>query len=86
MVWADIWATAVCVVHLHLGNRRPADRTLLEGSGGNTYVVEGGLKSRMSDGAAFTACGYLSGNVNEVADSYLAAILNGDDVTASTCP
>jgi hypothetical protein len=64
----------------------PPDGTLIQGSTGTLYVMEGGLKRRIIDPGVFTACSYLSGNVNSIADSSLAAIPTGDDLAGAPCP
>ncbi|MBI1886457.1 MAG: hypothetical protein HYS09_09145 [Chloroflexi bacterium] len=64
----------------------PPDGFLLQGTDDPIYVMDGGLKRRVASPSVFEACGYRAGNINAIADSTLAAIPTGDDVTAAPCP
>jgi hypothetical protein len=48
--------------------------------------MQGGLKRHIVNPGVFSACGYLWGNVNRIADSSLAGIPTGDDVAGEPCP
>ncbi|MEE9161615.1 MAG: hypothetical protein V3U35_01470, partial [Candidatus Neomarinimicrobiota bacterium] len=64
----------------------PPDGYLIRGSGPAIYVMEGGLKHHIVNLEAFSVCSYQWGNVNRIADSTLAGIPTGDDVSGQPCP
>jgi hypothetical protein len=64
----------------------PPAGTLLRGSEEITYAMESALRRRIASTDVFDACGYLSGNVNDIADSSLNAISQGPDLTGEPCP
>ncbi len=64
----------------------PADGTLAKGSDPRAYVMDGGFKRYIASPAAMSECGYLWGNLNPIADSSLAGIPAGDDLTGAPCP
>jgi hypothetical protein len=64
----------------------PPAGSLIRGSGDPVYVMQGGLKRHILNWEAFSACGYLWGNVNRIADSALASIPTGDDLAGDVCP
>ncbi len=49
------------------------------------YVMQGGQKRLMVSREITSACGYLWGNVNRIADSSLDGIPSGDDLTGEPC-
>ena len=64
----------------------PPDGSMLQGSTTDVYVMDGGKKRLIVGEEVFTGCGYLSANVNAVADSTLESILTGDDLIGEPCP
>ncbi|NIQ77715.1 MAG: sulfatase-like hydrolase/transferase [Anaerolineae bacterium] len=64
----------------------PPDGTLAKGSEDRAYVMEGGFKRHIAGPAIFAECGYSRGNLNLIADSSLAGIPTGDDLTGVPCP
>ena len=64
----------------------PLDGMLLQGSTPAIYVKEAAEKRLIGSDGVFTACGYASGNVNEIPDSSLAAIPIGDDLAGEPYP
>jgi hypothetical protein len=64
----------------------PGNGTLLQGSGPEVYVMDGGSKRYIASGQVFAACGYQWGNVNLVADGALAKMPAGPPVTGGPCP
>ena len=68
---------------LHLS---PPNGSLLQGSVSSVYVMDDGLKRRIINSEAFTACGYLWGNINQIADSALDNMPPGADVSSPPCP
>ncbi|MCH7577107.1 MAG: hypothetical protein IH822_04855, partial [Chloroflexi bacterium] len=63
-----------------------ADGTLLKGSDAEVWVMENGQKRHAVSAEMFLSCGYQWGNINLIADSSLAGISEGDDLTAESCP
>ena len=63
----------------------PSDGTLIKGNG-RAYVMDGGFKRHIAGPAIMGKCGYLWGNLNPLADSSLAGIPAGDDLTGAPCP
>ncbi len=61
------------------------DGTLVKGNG-RAYVMDGGFKRHIAGPAVMGECGYLWGNLNPIADSSLAGIPVGDDLTGAPCP
>jgi hypothetical protein len=64
----------------------PPDGTLAKGSDHRAYVMDGSFKRYIASPAIFAECGYLWGNMNPIADSSLASIPAGDDLTGAPCP
>lgn len=61
-----------------------ADGTLLYGSEGRVFVMQGGTRRWITSAEAFSACRYLWGNVNRIADSVLNRIPEGSSITGCT--
>jgi hypothetical protein len=63
----------------------PPDGTLVKGNG-RAYVMDRGFKRHIAGPAIMAECRYLRGSLNPIADSYLAGIPSGDDLTGAPCP
>jgi len=64
----------------------PATGTLLQGSGAEVYVMDGGRKRYITSPSVVEACGYLWGNINPIANSTLNRISTGPNLTGAPCP
>ncbi len=61
-----------------------ADGTLLKGSDADVWVMEDGQKRHAVSAEVFLSCGHQGGNINRIADSTLAAVLDGPPLSACT--
>jgi hypothetical protein len=63
-----------------------ANGTLLLGSDGKVWVMHSGQRRWVIDSGLFVACGYRGVDIDRIADSIIAALPQGPNLTAGPCP
>jgi hypothetical protein len=62
------------------------DGALIRGSSGTVYATEAGKKRQIQDASVFGSCSYHWGNVDQIRDAVLNAVVPGPVLTNPPCP
>jgi hypothetical protein len=63
-----------------------ANGTLLVGSDGKVWTMQSGQRRWITDSSVFIACGYRGLDIDRIADSIIAALPQGANLSAPPCP
>ena len=63
-----------------------SDGTLLIGSDGQMWVIQGGQRRWIATVAVISSCGYTWANLNTVADSMIEGLPEGPELLGPPCP